>query len=95
VSVTLCRQDREIEIVPIPDQSLFHAITARSHDLIVGLCGGCCICGTCRVRVLAGDPGPMAEAEGHVRRQLSITDPSIRLACKVRPASSPLRIEII
>jgi 2Fe-2S ferredoxin len=71
-----------------PGQNLLQAIAPTGRDTIIALCGGCCICGTCRVRVVEGDPGPMGEREAHLRRQLSITDPAIRLACQTQPAGS-------
>ncbi|MQP68255.1 2Fe-2S iron-sulfur cluster binding domain-containing protein [Niveispirillum sp. SYP-B3756] len=68
-----------------PGQNLLNAITPAGRDIITALCGGCCICGTCRVRVVDGDPGPMGEREAQLRRQLAITDPAIRLACQTHP----------
>lgn len=68
-----------------PSQNLLQAITVAGRDTITALCGGCCICGTCRVLVVDGDPGPMGEREAHLRRQLAITDPAIRLACQTHP----------
>lgn len=78
----------------IPGQNLLQAITPAGRDSITALCGGCCICGTCRVRVVEGDPGPMGEREAHLRRQLAITDPAIRLACQTHPPG-PLSVAII
>ncbi|MFV3126945.1 2Fe-2S iron-sulfur cluster-binding protein [Niveispirillum sp. KHB5.9] len=85
----------EVRDIPVaPGQSLMQAIATQGRDAITALCGGCCICGTCRVRVLDGDPGPMGEGEAHLRRQLDITDPAIRLSCQMRPGSC-LRVAVI
>lgn len=94
MSVTLHRTGGEVAVDVTPGQSLFQAIAVRDRGMITALCGGCCICGTCRVRVLSGDPGPMGPDEAHLRRQLDITDPTIRLACQMWPATG-LRVEII
>lgn len=94
MSVTLHGTGGEVAVDVTPGQSLFEAIAVRDRGMITALCGGCCICGTCRVRVLSGDPGPMGPDEAHLRRQLDITDPAIRLACQMRPATG-LRVEII
>ncbi len=88
------RDDEEIPVLVQPEHSLFQAIAAQDREMITALCGGCCVCGTCRVRVLDGDPGPMGQDEAHLRRQLAITDPAIRLACQMRPGCG-LRVDII
>ncbi|WP_245838415.1 2Fe-2S iron-sulfur cluster-binding protein [Niveispirillum lacus] len=90
----LHRLDGEGTVDVPPGQSLFQAIAAQDRAMITALCGGCCICGTCRVRVLDGDPGPMGPDEAHLRWQLAITDPAIRLACQMRPGCR-LRVDII
>lgn len=94
MSVTLLRAGGEVTVDISPDQSLLQAIAVRDREMITALCGGCCVCGTCRVRVLAGDAGPMGPDEAHLRRQLAITDPAIRLACQMRPGCG-LRVDII
>lgn len=94
MTVTLRGADGDLTLVVVPEQSLFQAIAAQDRDLITALCGGCCVCGTCRVRVLSGETGPMGPDEAHLRRQLAITDPAIRLACQMQPAAG-LCVEII
>jgi ferredoxin len=47
-------------------------------------CGGNARCTTCRVEILAGDPGPMGEAEAAIRESKGITEPNIRLSCQIR-----------
>lgn len=51
---------------------------------ILHRCGGNARCTTCRVEVLAGDAGPMGEAEAAVREAKGITEPNIRLSCQIR-----------
>lgn len=77
----------EIDIPP--GRSLMQAIAGQDRHAITALCGGYCICGTCRVSVLAGDPGPIRAEEAHLRRQLAIQDPAIRLSCQMRPGPNP------
>lgn len=51
---------------------------------ILHKCGGNCRCTTCRVQVVAGDCGPMAELErARLEREGSL-GPDIRLSCQVR-----------
>lgn len=95
MTVTLLdREGRAVSLMVRPDHSLFQAVAALDRGWITALCGGCCICGTCRVRVLSGDPGPMGPDEVQLRRQLAIQDPAIRLACQMRPGPG-LCVEIM
>lgn len=51
---------------------------------ILHRCGGNARCTTCRVQVIAGDPGPMDELEqARLAREASL-GPDIRLACQIR-----------
>lgn len=51
---------------------------------IMHRCGGNARCTTCRVEILAGDPGPMGEAEAAIRENKGITESNIRLSCQIR-----------
>ena len=51
---------------------------------ILHRCGGNARCTTCRVEILAGDAGPIGEAEAAIRETKGITDPHIRLSCQIR-----------
>jgi ferredoxin len=50
-------------------------------------CGGNARCTTCRVEILAGDPGPMSEAEAARLAQEQELAPNIRLSCQIRVES--------
>ncbi len=68
--------------------SLQRAGVAHRHD-----CGGKTLCGSCRVRVLAGRLSPPGERERE--RLLALGEPvdgSVRLACQARPAG-PVELE--
>ncbi|KIL37452.1 peptide ABC transporter substrate-binding protein [Cohnella kolymensis] len=54
---------------------------------IMHRCGGNARCTTCRVEILAGDPGPMGEAEAAIRETKGITESNIRLSCQIRVRS--------
>src|SRR3954470_22187232 len=61
---------------------------------IMHRCGGNARCTTCRVQVLAGDPGPMGELERtRVEREASL-GPDIRLSCQVR-VNSELTVDVL
>jgi adenylate cyclase len=53
------------------------------------VCGGRARCSTCRIRII-GDPGTLPEPsqrEAFVLARVGTADPSIRLACQLRPSS--------
>jgi adenylate cyclase len=53
------------------------------------VCGGRARCSTCRIRII-GDPGTLPEPsqrEAFVLARVGTADPSIRLACQLRPTS--------
>lgn len=57
-------------------------------------CGGNARCTTCRVEVLAGDPGPKAELERErLARDPSIA-PDVRLSCQIR-VESDLTVKVV
>jgi len=51
---------------------------------ILHRCGGNARCTTCRVEVLAGDPGVMGEAEAQLRQMKGITQYNVRISCQIR-----------
>jgi adenylate cyclase len=61
----------------------------RHHVPHASVCGGRARCSTCRIRVI-GDHGILPEPsqrEAFVLTRVGTTDPSIRLACQLRPTS--------
>src|ERR1043165_467407 len=61
---------------------------------ILHRCGGNARCTTCRVEVLAGDPGPMAELERERLAREADLAPGIRLSCQIR-VESDLTVKVI
>jgi adenylate cyclase len=60
----------------------------RNNVPHASMCGGRARCSTCRIRVI-GDCGalpPPSQREAFVLDRVGATDPSIRLACQLRPA---------
>jgi ferredoxin len=47
-------------------------------------CGGNARCTTCRVQVVAGDPGPMHDLERERLAREASLGPDIRLSCQIR-----------
>jgi len=67
-----------------PDgQRLVLAIMDAGVD-ILHRCGGNARCTTCRVQIMAGDPGPMTEAEQAKLATLDELPENMRLSCQVR-----------
>lgn len=51
---------------------------------ILHRCGGNAKCTTCRVEILAGDAGPIGEAEATILYAKGLSDSNIRLSCQIR-----------
>ncbi len=64
-------------------QRLVLAIMDAGVD-ILHRCGGNARCTTCRVQIVAGDPGPMTEAEQAKLASLDELPENMRLSCQVR-----------
>ena len=54
---------------------------------IMHRCGGNARCTTCRVQIVAGDPGPMGELERNRLAREGSLGPDIRLSCQIRVLS--------
>ncbi len=61
---------------------------------ILHRCGGNSRCTTCRVQVIAGDLGPMADVEKERLARESSLGPDIRLSCQIR-VESDLTIRVL
>lgn len=61
---------------------------------ILHRCGGNARCTTCRVEVLAGDPGEMAEAERNRLAMETGLAENVRLSCQVR-VHDHLKVKVI
>lgn len=71
------------ETSALEGQRLVLAIMGAGVD-ILHRCGGNARCTTCRVQVLAGDPGPMTVAERDKLATLDDLPDNMRLSCQVR-----------
>ena len=82
-----------IETEPPVGKKLVLALEDAGID-ILHRCGGKARCTTCRVQILDGDPGEMAELE---RNRLAIEAelaPNTRLSCQIR-VSNDLKVRVI
>jgi ferredoxin len=61
---------------------------------ILHRCGGNARCTTCRVEVLAGDPGEMTEPERHRLAMETDLAENIRLSCQIR-VHNDLKIKVV
>jgi len=61
---------------------------------ILHKCGGNARCTTCRVQVLEGDPGPMADLERERLAREASLGPDIRLSCQIR-VESDLKVRVL
>src|SRR4051812_46370552 len=61
---------------------------------ILHRCGGNARCTTCRVEVLAGDPGPMADLERDRLAREGDLAPNTRLSCQIR-VESDLTVRVL
>jgi ferredoxin len=69
-----------------PGKKLVLAIEDAGID-VMHRCGGNARCTTCRVQVVAGDPGPMGDLERERLARESAIGPDIRLSCQIHVAS--------
>jgi ferredoxin len=76
-----------------PGKKLVLAIEDAGID-IMHRCGGNARCTTCRVQVVAGDPGPMAALERERLAREASLGPDIRLSCQVR-VQSDLTVNVL
>ena len=61
---------------------------------ILHRCGGNARCTTCRVEILAGDPGPIGEPEKAILATKTDLDDHTRLSCQVR-LMDDLHVQVI
>ncbi len=61
---------------------------------ILHRCGGNARCTTCRVEVLAGDPGEMGELERNRLAMEAGLDDHVRLSCQVR-VNDDLKVKVV
>lgn len=73
-----------IGVTTAPDgERLVLAVMNAGVD-ILHRCGGNARCTTCRVEILAGDAGPMTDAEREKLQTLDNVPETMRLSCQVR-----------
>lgn len=77
-----------------PGRKLVLALEDEGID-ILHRCGGKAKCTTCRVEILAGDPGPMEEPERERLAREQELAPNTRLSCQVRTSHSDLTVRVL
>ena len=66
--------------------SVMEAIRDSEAEALIGVCGGCCLCGTCHVYVdldLASALTPMGDEERALLDCLEFRTPASRLSCQL------------
>ena len=82
------------EVIEAPQgKKLVLAIEDAGID-ILHRCGGNARCTTCRVEVLAGDPGEMGELERNRLAMETGLDDHVRLSCQIH-VSDDLKVKVI
>lgn len=82
-----------VQIEALEGQKLVLAIEDAGID-ILHRCGGNARCTTCRVEVLAGDPGEMSELERNRLAMETDLPDHIRLSCQIR-VKDDLKVKVI
>ena len=85
--------DGKVSIEADKGKKLVLAIEDAGID-ILHRCGGNARCTTCRVEVLAGDPGPIGEAEKAILATKTDLGDHTRLSCQVRVIDD-LQVKVI
>ena len=83
----------KVSIETEKDRKLVLALEDNGVD-ILHRCGGNARCTTCRVEVLAGDPGPILDAEKAVLATKTDLGDHTRLSCQIR-VMDDLQIRVI
>lgn len=86
----------EVENIKTFDAELTTRLVLALEDAgidILHRCGGYARCTTCRVEVLAGNPGPMTDRERQRLARVPDATPTTRLSCQVLVGDS-LRIRV-
>jgi ferredoxin len=81
--ITAETADGKVSIEAEDGQKLVLAIEDAGVD-ILHRCGGNARCTTCRVEILAGDPGPIGDPEKAILATKSDLGDHTRLSCQVR-----------
>ena len=76
-----------------PGKKLVLAVEDAGID-ILHRCGGNARCTTCRVEVVAGEPGPMADLEKERLAREGELAPGTRLSCQIR-VESDLTVRVL
>ena len=80
------RDGTEQQIEAATGMSLMEAIRDAGFDELLALCGGCCSCATCHVKIDPAQEGalpPMSEDENDLLDSSDHRDATSRLSCQV------------
>jgi ferredoxin len=84
----------ETKTIDAPEGKKLVLVLEDSGIDILHRCGGNARCTTCRVEVLAGDPGEMAELErNRLAMETDLAD-HVRLSCQIR-VHDDLKVQVI
>lgn len=94
------RAGETYEIKAEPGVTLMEAIKAHGVDDMLALCGGCCSCATCHVRLDPTDHGyfpPLNEDEEELLDSSGYRDARSRLSCQLAltPEIEWLRVTLV
>ena len=93
------QQGQETEVSAIAGDTLMDVATSNDVAGIDGDCGGCCACGTCRIRLpedLHAQQAPMQDDERDVLEFSEGDTTGARLGCQIQvtEAFSGVRVEV-
>jgi ferredoxin len=77
-----------------PGRRLVTALTDVAGVDQLHACGGVGKCTTCRVRIVAGEPAKMTQAERDALAAKSVTEAGVRLSCQIA-CDQDMTVEVI
>ena len=97
--IIVTRDGREVTVQSESGLSVMEVIRNAGIDELLALCGGCCSCATCHVRVDANSVAalqPMSEDENDLLDSSDHRDETSRLSCQLpfTEALNGLRVRI-
>ncbi len=93
--LTVQQDGAEVGQFDVPEgKRLVKALTEDAGTDQLHACGGFSKCTTCRVKIVAGEPDKITEAEKETLRVREVTEAGVRLSCQIA-CDGDMTVEVI